>query len=470
MPSLCTRRDLLRSTARLAGGLAAARLGAAGACALGQQQSQFEALKKAGWDAIAAHDWKGAEERFVRASQLGELGEGELRMISACRRLLRRFADALPVARMNSQKHPCPFSHMEYAQALADTGDFASARSIMTRLKRSSMDEKESTYYREVALKVGIKEWCLTVNFTKEGLVPRAREAVQRNGYFEFDLLADDQYQKCTYAVTGAERHDETTDKWGARRIRLYPRGDDAVGLRVSIVDSPYVADLSKAGGYDADLPAAVKEYLAATPLCDPTTQRVKEIAGKVKGRTPIDTVANVSRWWDENLRYPTEAERSDFRAYFDKYGGHSEAALRRGAGWCWEQTHAVNAILRAAGVPARELLVYIDIANPTGTGMHIISNVYLVGLGWLPFENNKPFGHPVDQYLPISCDTPEDTNPRDVRPHPANDGSGMAVDSRVTTVYDRFLRMFWGTTEKGLGMKHVQIELKQLLLTEARS
>jgi tetratricopeptide (TPR) repeat protein len=151
----------------------------------------------------------------------------------------------------------------------------------------------------------------------------------------------DRPYQKTTFTVIGARSH-RVMLRDGEQVLRFATITNNPVALtaKVTVRYHDY-RPLIKAK--DPPLPVEVLAYLGPGPRIDPRKKKVKDLAAKLKGKTPTETINNTLLWLKKNIKYknPSPFEQA-------------EAVIDRGHGNCEGYSAVFVAVCRAAGIPAR--------------------------------------------------------------------------------------------------------------------
>jgi tetratricopeptide (TPR) repeat protein len=189
-------------------------------------------------------------------------------------------------------------------------------------------------------------------------------------------------YQSVTFQVKGAKKHHfvkgEANDE-----VYLWPDGKKPIQLITQVTTQPvsYKAKLAKAGG---SLPPAARAFLGSAESFDPNSAALKKIAAEVKNKDSVETVRNVLRWLQKNVKYKEESSnitKLDFKTV--------DEIVERGHAECRGYTMLFAALCRSAGVPARP--VWGVVFLPKGFTSHNWDEVYIAGVGWVPVDPQKP-------------------------------------------------------------------------------
>jgi transglutaminase-like putative cysteine protease len=132
-----------------------------------------------------------------------------------------------------------------------------------------------------------------------------------------------------------------------------------------------------------------VDEALGATarwPADDPDLRALAaRLAGEAKA--PRERLLAIHRHVARDLRYggPMGSRRP------------VAEVLANGEGRCWDKSDTLITLLRAAGVPAREVAGWV----PPLSGGHVWTEVHLAGEGWLPVDATTPWLGISEDYVP---------------------------------------------------------------------
>jgi len=119
------------------------------------------------------------------------------------------------------------------------------------------------------------------------------------------------------------------------------------------------------------------RRNLAVTPYIDHDATSIQQLAAQSKGeKSDLARAKAISRTVHQTLRYTLETAPES-----------ASAILRGGRGDCSEYSRLTVAVLRAAGLPAREVsgVAYVGDAKP-GLGYHAWVEVYVEGR-WFPMD-----------------------------------------------------------------------------------
>lgn len=175
-----------------------------------------------------------------------------------------------------------------------------------------------------------------------------------------------------------------------------------------------------------AELAGALGPFLHG-PVFDPSVPACADLAARLRGDTPAQTVANILGWFRDNFVYDLKASPP----------GLTEI-LEQKTGVCHHYCAAFVALCRAAGVPA--VVAHGVVIAPTGEfdgapGSHGWAEVYLPEVGWTPVEPLDPTSlasfSAGRAYIYTDCAnyTPDDTHFRFVSIQGAQNVRGRLVE-----------------------------------------
>ena len=199
-------------------------------------------------------------------------------------------------------------------------------------------------------------------------------------------------YQTATFELAKAKSHEVVT-RDGVRLLKFEADGPVELTAKATVKFVDYRPKLQAKSA--AAIPDEAKAYLGKGRRLDPESDRVKDVANKVKGPTPLKTIDNLLVWLKGNMKYehPTTFESVD-------------EILKRGNGDCGAYSALFVAVCRAGGIPAREVWGVVKsserFAPPGHLGSHVWAEVYLAGRGWVPVEpqNLNGLGHQPTGYV----------------------------------------------------------------------
>jgi tetratricopeptide (TPR) repeat protein len=189
-------------------------------------------------------------------------------------------------------------------------------------------------------------------------------------------------YQSVAVQVKGAKK--SRVVKGDANdEVLLWPDGKKPIQLITKVTVEPvsYKAKLAKAGG---SMPASARAFLGASEGFDPNSSALKKIAAEVKSKDSVETVRNILRWLQKNIKYKEESSnitKLDFKSV--------DEIVERGHAECRGYTMLFAALCRSAGVPARP--VWGVVFLPKSFTSHNWDEVYIAGVGWVPVDPQKP-------------------------------------------------------------------------------
>lgn len=116
-------------------------------------------------------------------------------------------------------------------------------------------------------------------------------------------------------------------------------------------------------------------DYLRDEKYLEKDDPSVKTIARTLRGRNQISRVRNIYNYVCANLEY----------GKYNKKDMGAITAVKRKKGDCSEYADLFVALCRAKNIPARVVSGYLT--EYKGTAKHNWAEVYLQGLGWVPFD-----------------------------------------------------------------------------------
>lgn len=221
-------------------------------------------------------------------------------------------------------------------------------------------------------------------------------------------------------------------DPSGATLIVRAARGD--VGdLRYRVTALAPVVSAANAGRAHGPVPSDIRSTDLALPTDFPDD--LMRLAHQIvaKAATPYEKAMALQAYFRDNdhFRYSTEVGSGQDIDAMRNF-------LQRGSGYCEQFAGTYAALARAAGLPARVAVGFTS-GEPTGPdrytvygrNAHAWPEVYLAGLGWLPFEPTPGRGNPdARSYTGIvpqqagPGDGPSETVPTPTNTPPTTDAS----------------------------------------------
>ena len=213
---------------------------------------------------------------------------------------------------------------------------------------------------------------------------------VQSDNLLRLSPAADGGQQpgECTVATAPVGQQSEYADRLGNRvhRVQIMEPHRELVIAAAGLVHLPTGAPAwPDALRSELRYGPAAQEFLAASPLVDPSAPAVRAAATDAAGnaRTLRGMAEGVARWIYEQIRYERGATSVRTTA---------SDVLAAGGGVCQDQAHLALGMLRALGIPARyvsglltrqagETHAWVEFRHPAGA--------------WLPADPSR--GAPVD-------------------------------------------------------------------------
>ncbi len=326
------------------------------------------------------HNWTEMISACREAVAAGSTDEYLLRSLSwgLCR--AGESDEGFDVASRNWRLNPCAWSLEQLVDAATDAGRFEDARKAARILAANRAQWGTAAAASQVAIdRVSSR----TYHFV--WMIDTANEALpfsNKSGIRIPVPWTKTRWQNAKWSISGAKSWQEETIGESVC-VRVVPDGKSPFGLEADVTLTPctYKAEVQKAK--EADYPDEVKHYLGKAPGIDPDSQRAKSIVESIKGKSRFESIFNVMKWCRSNMQY---------KGIVGESGGTSDEVLARRNGHCEAMTTATVTLLRACGIPARYIRGQTAIRGERGTGLwHTITEYYVTGLGWLPWDQLYP-------------------------------------------------------------------------------
>lgn len=291
-------------------------------------------------------------------------------------------------------------------QAQIFAGQIRDGRDLMAQVQRELPKGPLPKELHEPYVALSKHTWKVTYHYTMTEEPPnRSGGHLRKRGYFEHYYRAETPYQKITCEVQDAEKVEEAKDSSDNTILRIWPK-EETADVVMTITQTPYVFNVPAKQIKEQSSP-----YLGKTPMIDPSGEYARQFASQID-RTNIRTIVDsIDVILTKQIQFGGPSSRSDW---------DSEQIFKQRHGHCWEHTKAAAALFRAAGVPARRVLVLniYPAENPQGTmlepftGGHVITEVQVDGIGWIPYEAGRPFGAVFHRYVPLATEVPDEKDP----------------------------------------------------------
>jgi transglutaminase-like putative cysteine protease len=170
--------------------------------------------------------------------------------------------------------------------------------------------------------------------------------------------------------------------------LRVTPQGTNRFRLEAKVTLTPIsYQKQAKAIVSSNTYPEEARRYLLKIKDADPNLPMVLSQARQLKGDSPCASIENVLNWCNANLKYIATEQA-------DAGGGNGEDVLKRKSGHCEGRTTGAVSLLKACGIPARYIRGHGAVVGKAGHGSwHTITEYYLVGIGWIPWDYDyEPF------------------------------------------------------------------------------
>ncbi|MBV9469143.1 MAG: hypothetical protein JO316_10580 [Abitibacteriaceae bacterium] len=156
--------------------------------------------------------------------------------------------------------------------------------------------------------------------------------------------------------------------------------------LEVNVQVQTYRTLLAKYLGHELPhdpLPPDVLPYLKADTKTTLDGPEIQDVARGAKSDNPLETVINILWWLKQHITYVPDSFKD------------SEEAIERGYGDCGAFSTMFASLCRVDGIPARQVWgitkASTEFAPPGHLAGHMWAEFYLVGVGWVPVEPQRP-------------------------------------------------------------------------------
>jgi tetratricopeptide (TPR) repeat protein len=180
--------------------------------------------------------------------------------------------------------------------------------------------------------------------------------------------------------VIGARSH-KMEEIEGNDVVVLTPEGNEPMRVLVNVTVKPFsfkarLSRRTRAGAYSE----LVKPYLGASEWMNPQSRILQKVVEPLRKPDSLDTVAAIVAYLRKELRYiPNENLQNAGDVTV-------ETTLARGQASCHGWSAAFAGLCRAAGVPAR-MVVVLSAKERDRFEYHDIVEVYIPNCGWVPVE-----------------------------------------------------------------------------------
>jgi tetratricopeptide (TPR) repeat protein len=194
-------------------------------------------------------------------------------------------------------------------------------------------------------------------------------------------------YQSVRVRVEGARAHQVRKGEPNDVLV-VVPDGTNTFRVITTVTVRPVSFRAKMAKAAPGPLPREAVAALGPAELFDPSSPRLRKVAGKLRDRDPAKTVRNVLTWMQQNIDYKVEGEditKRDFASV--------EELLDRGKAECRGYAMLFTALCRSAGVPARPVWGVFFRPEEKGGGFssHNWVEVYVPACGWVPVDPQQP-------------------------------------------------------------------------------
>jgi tetratricopeptide (TPR) repeat protein len=197
-------------------------------------------------------------------------------------------------------------------------------------------------------------------------------------------------YQRVNFTVAGA-RSSQVVHADANDLLRIVPDGATTIRLTTRITTEPSSYKERLAKRRPAPLPREARAYLGAIDDINANSTKLARIVAGLRGKDDLETIRNILGWLKKNVRYKFEA-----RTVWGLDYNSAEEIADRGYAECRGYTVLFVTLCRAAGVPARPIwglaILPATKTAPKGDyGSHNWAEVYILGVGWVPVDPQKP-------------------------------------------------------------------------------
>jgi tetratricopeptide (TPR) repeat protein len=180
--------------------------------------------------------------------------------------------------------------------------------------------------------------------------------------------------------VLGAASH-KVEQIEGNDVIALVPEGNHPIRVVMKVTLHPFsykarLAGRTKPGTYSA----LIKPYLGESEWINPRSRVLQKVVEPLRRPDSLATVVQVVEYLRKNLRYIQNEN------LLDAGDVAVESTLGRGQASCHGWSAACVGVCRAAGVPAR-MVVVLSARDRSRFGYHDIVEVFIPSAGWIPLE-----------------------------------------------------------------------------------
>jgi len=277
--------------------------------------------------------------------------------------------------------------------------EFVCKNRLVTKKARSLFNTKKVTVVWEANLVIAPLaksrdiEWNAFFNllrrYRKGEAGPEIKEEIlKRSKYFEFgDVIAFS-----NRVIDGIK------PEYRIDAVRVDSGRDDLITFKLNtpkrelnIPEVEVVASIPVQGfaGYKPQGKVDIKFYTMPTEYWPSDSPEILSILDKIlgDGLTEIQKLQKIQSWVYRNIRYAG--------AVGSRYGVHK--VMSQGFGRCWDKCDLLITLCRAAKIPARQIMGWVD-----QMGGHIWAEAYIKNEGWIQLDATASFLGVSEDYVPF--------------------------------------------------------------------
>jgi len=345
------------------------------------------------------------QQAFALAETKTTLHQNDYARMAQYDRWRHHAMDGVTLMRRAIRLYPQPGSLSELARCEYEAGLVADSQASMARLVRNPIPQDLMKETAWLAWKIARKTWELSIELTPDP-INTAKGFIRSRGYYEVYTRPDNAFQKTTVTYSEVQSAEWTTDTAGNLILKLKPLNwDSPVHVKMVVSMIPVAYKLTEKNVAPDAMPEDVRKFLGdgplgpakTRPLINPSGPTAASLAKGLKGATRGETIENIRNWVMGQVKYADTLDPPPSKdAPGEQLQKDSELVLQRKRGFCWENAKAMTAVLRAAGIPARRVLM-LNIFPSTDneiwpkkvlTGGHVMAEYWDPNAGWVPIQD----------------------------------------------------------------------------------
>jgi transglutaminase-like putative cysteine protease len=187
-------------------------------------------------------------------------------------------------------------------------------------------------------------------------------------------------FQKTTHIIVSGARSHKQQEFEANEAIALTPEATNIIRIKLQVDVQPLsYKDRLALRVRNGALPESTKTYLKASEWIDPQSEELQKIVKPLRREDSLETVRAIIAFMRGRMRYIANEN------LVDPGDVTPEAVLARGQASCHGWSAAFTGLCRAAGIPAR--MVVVLQANDNRLEFHDMAEVYFPGAHWVPIE-----------------------------------------------------------------------------------